>query len=114
MNAGWIAGLFEGEGCIYKDPRCNSWRLTINMTDQDVLEKFANAVGIGKVTTTTKKPGYKDMYTWTLSRRADVRQILEQMLPWLGFRRGYAAQNCIDAIDLCTSHSPAVSTQDPA
>ncbi len=100
MSAAWMAGYFEGEGCIYKDPRCNSWRLTINNTDRDVLQKFARFAGVGEVKETTKKADhYKDMFVWHLHKRPEVRRVLEMMLPFFGMRRAYLAQNCIDAID---------------
>ena len=94
-----MAGLFEGEGCIYKDPRCNSWRLTINMADKDVLDKFQKEAACGRVYKTTKKAGYKDMFTWVHYKRKDVYRLLEAMLPWFGHRRAYLALNALDAMD---------------
>ncbi len=102
MNLAWATGLFEGEGCIYKDPRCNSVRLTLNSTDEDVLRRFAAVVGVGKITEgkhIKRNEHRKPFWVWTLYRKNDVAALLTLMLPLLGDRRGYTALNALDIID---------------
>lgn len=102
MNIAWATGLFEGEGCIYKDPRCNSFRLTINSTDEDVLRRFHAVVGVGKIIPgkhVKANEGHKPFWIWHLHRRKEVYALLELMLPMLGTRRGYAALNALDMLD---------------
>ena len=47
-SIGWLAGLIEGEGCIgvYKNAssRWPSARISLNMTDFDVVRRLGNAV----------------------------------------------------------------------
>ena len=38
LNIAWAAGIIEGEGCITPGMRPNSFRLTLEMTDRDVVE----------------------------------------------------------------------------
>jgi hypothetical protein len=102
MNVAWVTGLFEGEGCIYKDPRCNSIRLTLNSTDKDILDRFFDMVNCGYVRIKKHPPHrqhYKPAWEWTVWKKADVKALLELMLPLLGERRGFAALNAIDVID---------------
>lgn len=42
---GWIAGIFEGEGCIHYTKARNAPTMTMQMTDRDVLQRFHALVG---------------------------------------------------------------------
>ena len=102
MNIAWFTGLFEGEGCIYKDPRCNSVRLTLNSTDKDIIDRLFDMVQCGYVRPIKFPPHrqhYKPAWEWTVWKKADVKRLLNQMLPLLGERRAYTALNALDALD---------------
>ena len=102
MNMAWVTGLFEGEGCIYKDPRCNAVRLTINSTDEDVLQRLFNIVNVGyirPVKHSSERQHYKPMWCWSVWKKQDVKHLLIQMLPMLGERRAYTALNALDVLD---------------
>lgn len=86
FDIAWCAGLFEGEGCIY---RCNKTdiRLQIYLTDHDVLARHASIAG-GKVTGPYDKPtGRKPQWSWTEARQSQVRDLLSAWWPYLGSRR---------------------------
>lgn len=102
MNLAWATGLFEGEGCIYRDPRSCSFRLTINSTDEDVLRRFHKIVGVGKIIEgkhVERNKHHKPFWIWATHRRNEVYALLELMLPYLGERRGFAALNALDVYD---------------
>ena len=102
MNIGWFTGLFEGEGCIYKDPRYNAIRLTINSTDHDVISRFFDMAQCGYLNEGKHSPErqhYKPFWIWSVWKKADVKRLLVQMLPLLGERRAYTALNALDVID---------------
>lgn len=102
MNIAWATGLFEGEGCIYKDPRCNSYRLTINSTDKDVLQRFLSVVGVGRIIEgkhVKRNRHHKPFWIWHTHRKEEVKALLSLMLPFLGERRGYTALNALDVLD---------------
>lgn len=67
VEAAWLAGLFEGEGCI--SLAGTRVQLSIAMTDRDVVERFVSMVGYGKVTC---RPGKlngeykKEMFYWQI------------------------------------------------
>jgi hypothetical protein len=96
-EAAWSAGLFEGEGCIttathnhkatgvtYKYPV-----LQMNMTDQDVMERFAEIVECGTLRgpLTHKNTNYKPFWNWSVGRRQHVERLMGSWEPWLHARR---------------------------
>ena len=103
MNIAWFTGLFEGEGCIYKDPRSNAIRLTLNSTDYDVLMRFADMSACGNerpIKFPPSKQHYKPAWCWTVWKAVDVKRLLVWMLPLLGNRRAYHALNALDVLEL--------------
>ena len=100
----WAAGLFEGEGCIFTDKyRPNQRRLTMNMTDKDVMERFVNVVGYGNLNNYTyseakqscHKATLKPYWQWKVAKAKEVLRILKMFLPHFGKRR---AEKAIEAI----------------
>jgi hypothetical protein len=84
----WAAGLFEGEGWI--GPKGARAGMSLSMTDEDVVERFAAVVECGTVSgpwVRTGHPERKPMFSWQASGRADVARLLDLFLPWMGVRR---------------------------
>ena len=108
MSIEWAAGLFEGEGSLFKDKRSNTWTLQMRMTDKDVVQMFADVMNTGgNVHDESNQPrrlatGRKACYRWTCSRKAEVKRICLAMLPFLGQRRAYRILNCLDDYELRT------------
>ena len=92
----WAAGLFEGEG--YLDERAHA--IHIQMTDRDVMEKFAEVLDYGEVRSYPAKPNRKALHRYHISRKSEVQRILSAMLPYLGNRRAYKALNILDDLEL--------------
>ena len=101
----WAAGLFEGEGCIYMNHK--RMCAQIRSTDKDVLDRFCDIVGVGKVygPYTTKQsingevitnPKWKDNYVWQCYSDP-ARQVIERLYPLLGHRRQQKAREVLDA-----------------
>ena len=93
MNAdlefAWACGLFEGEGTLWLGgTRRRS--LTLAMTDRDVVERFALAVGqpIDRVRSYQQNVfNRKLMWVVSVSRWDDLQPLLLRMRPWLSPRR---------------------------
>lgn len=87
----WAAGLFDGEGCIaakQAGKRGSGAQLRLGMNDLDVVERFRDVVGCGKIY--AHKPGTgstKPCHTWYVYEATFVIEILEMLLPWFGERR---------------------------
>ncbi len=98
----WAIGLFEGEGTIkvntYKKGK-PYYAAAINMTDGDVLEEFHKVVGVGRLygpyTFPSKKKHHKPMFSWNVSKKADLKSFLELILPQLCHRRAKKAQQVL-------------------
>jgi hypothetical protein len=91
----YIAGLFEGEGCIFCG-RPGRLRLIITMTDEDVVRALPNLTGMGNVPPKSRRlPSGKQSYTWVVGRCDDAAELLRLILPWLGERRSEAAKRAL-------------------
>ena len=91
----WAAGLFEGEGWI------SSWRkqpnlrcIGIEMTDEDVMERFMKVVNYGRLMPKLYDSG-KTGYRWQTSKHTVVAHVLKLFLPYLGTRRSERANEVL-------------------
>lgn len=95
----WATGVFEGEGSIILVKKCASVHLLITMTDLDILERVEQAFG-GKIyKRNITNDRWKQAWRWQISKRKEVRKLLEKMLPLLGERRACKAQDALDHLD---------------
>lgn len=84
----WAAGLFEGEGCITRTTQPSYRpRLTLGMTDQDVVRRFHGIVGCGGVYRQRQRADHKPMWKWECTGRREIALIAAMFWPWLGGRR---------------------------
>lgn len=98
MDVAWAAGLFEGEGCISL-PKSGGVRVSLAMTDPDIVERFHRIVGFGK--TFNRAPsgtGTKKVYGWYVNDRRDIAQFLELIGHLLGQRRTARAIEALERI----------------
>jgi hypothetical protein len=95
LDIAWLAGLFEGEGCISITPK--SVMLQIGMTDQDIMQRvdslFPSTSGIRFVQ--PKDDNRKPMYIWTIRKHDYARQILLTLMPHFGERRKAKAEEAL-------------------
>lgn len=98
VDLAWLAGLFEGEGCISTDTTRPSVRLIIRMTDEDVIRKAHRIAQIGSVAgpSIQKGTGNKPFWTWAACGK-DAAALLMTMWPLLGERRRHRASERIVA-----------------
>ncbi len=104
LDVAWAAGLFEGEGCVsIPKHRPNQRRLSMNMTDVDVMKKFVDVVGYGNLKGPNSPPSYKEhfkpFYCWQLSKGKEVLRILNLFLPYFGERRSEKAKEAINHLN---------------
>ena len=96
----YLAGLFDGEGCVQYKQRLDSkrknrpkrykvWRISLemSMTDKGVMEWVFNTVKCGNLKLNIKnkspssKPHYKDQWRWRCSHR-DAYQVAKLIWPF--------------------------------
>ena len=61
-----LQGIIEGEGCVVVSPKSKTLRLSIEMTDLDILQKvqkiFGETCRLSKRTVKLENPKWKDRY----------------------------------------------------
>lgn len=99
----WATGIFEGEGTMGVYPwggKNTIVVMQVMMSDEDVLLRFAEAVGAGAVNGPFNyKNSVKPIYRWRLNRQKDIHDLLTAMLPLLGERRTAKARDVLDWIE---------------
>jgi len=96
----WFAGLFEGEGTIYRNDKKRHLFMTVGMTDGDVIRNICTVTGVGKVYERKfdGNPNHKITYAWTLSRRNDLIELANKILPYMGERRTLSIKKVIKGL----------------
>lgn len=99
LDLAWFAGLFEGEGSILFRGD-NASRISISMTDLDILDRVQKIFG-GTVVAATRSnmpSHWKNAWIWTLSSEKSY-DLLTSIRPLLGERRGEKADQYLKSID---------------
>lgn len=105
----WVAGLLEGEGTmgVYDIHKAKGTTkrvsLACNMCDEDIVKRLPILTGVGKVhylPWSAKEPNKKPQWRWAVHKRADVRSVLQGVMPWLGKRRAAKATEVLDFIEI--------------
>jgi hypothetical protein len=101
-SVAWAVGIYEGEGCTCihrdKDGKVKQVTLSVGSTDLDVLLKLQEIWGCGHVRPHKYGPSRvrrKPAYVWRISKKADVKRVLEKMLPHLFERRAEKAREAL-------------------
>jgi hypothetical protein len=116
----WAAGLFEGEGSMVIRPtkaekvqqRFPYVVISLGMCDQDVVERFAELMGYGRVhhyPRSIANPKHKDIWYWQVARRSDCKRIVEMFLPYLGERRSARAREILAAASVPDGRATHIS-----
>ena len=96
----WAAGLFEGEGSIRKSN--NKWSIGVEMTDKDVVERFAAVFDLKVYGPYQRKRPLKDgspsKPSWEAkaTARDKVFAIVAELYPELGERRRSKCDEFVD------------------
>ena len=111
IEAAWLAGLFEGEGCITAMKKANHSSgnqrfLVMKMTDEDVVRKAHLIAGVGKVygpyravnSKVRDTSHYKPFWQWSVFARDEVLLVGNAILPHLGERRRAKMLEALDAV----------------
>lgn len=88
----WAAGLFEGEGTVTAKRGKGAghrYQAAVIMTDEDVLRRFAEVIGLGKFYGPYQpaNPNAKPIWRWMTTRNAEIERMSALLGPWLGARR---------------------------
>jgi len=97
MTWEYLAGFFDGEGCIHMmTNQCGNPQLKVTITQGNfpLLQLVAAFTGFGKV----DKAGNKwEVWVWRLTKREDIQTFLVNMVPHLILKKAEAEI----AIEIC-------------
>ena len=85
----WAAGIIEGEGCFSNTARGNELKVTVNMTDEDIIHRLHAAMGVGRVygpyqhSKLAKKPYWR----WVVQDKVNATAAMRRLYPLMGNRR---------------------------
>ena len=86
----WLAGFFDGEGCIYL-PKRSGIALNISNTCEDVIRSIHDSLGIGVVITSTfDNPKWKTRFSWECRRYDEAKIVLDRLYPYLTIKKAKA------------------------
>lgn len=92
----WIAGLFEGEGCIHIPSQRHGVSVRLKMADRDVVEALHALFPCPKIRVVKPhQPHHKYQYEWCLTNGERIVRFLEIVLPFLKERRSKKAHELI-------------------
>lgn len=82
----YLAGYFDGEGCVSITSHGSMPQLTVTVqtSDKEILDLFAECFGgrVRKVTYRSSKACRRQMYSWE-RYSSNGQPVLEALLPWL-------------------------------
>lgn len=90
----WVAGVIEGDGCFTSSNGGQTAKVTVSMTDLDVLERLQAYTEMGKIIGphfNKKGHNIKPMYYWHVHRAEHICDLIINVMPWLGSRRAERA-----------------------
>lgn len=93
----WCGGIFSGEGHMRAPTKGYTVRMTIGNTHLPMLERFQKAIGCGSIVGpyNYKGPTCKPHWTWSLSKRADIEDVVHELWPWLTEEKREQATRCL-------------------
>jgi hypothetical protein len=105
IELAWAAGFFDGEGSFSLHTRGdrNNARprliIFISQCDREVLDRFAEAVGLGNVNGPYSRgnPKWRDYYTYGVQGQK-VKVVAKQLWPYLGKVKKRQFKQCVDRI----------------
>lgn len=89
--AAWLAGYFDGEGCIHLPKTGIGIDVSIASTTQPVIEAIHARIRLGIVDRVTfDRENWKTKFSWRLRRYAEAQQVLLLMRPYLTIKAAKA------------------------
>ena len=84
----WLSGLLEGEGSFMRGMPSspNVPRVSVHMTDEDVIARAARAFGTSYHALQPQRENHKPNYRTILKGWPAVR-LMQELRPWMGRRR---------------------------
>lgn len=98
-EAGYIAGIMDGEGHMYVRSEYEGSTHTVirvRITNKDLVDWLITKTGLGSIAGYVPKQRRKDggekrkVYEWCITNRADVEALVSRIEPWLIIKKKHA------------------------
>ena len=83
VSVEYIAGFFDGEGCIIADKNAFTVRLIITNTQREVLDEIQKVLGGSVRSKSVVGPNRQPAWELRYGKRSTVKHILELLRPYL-------------------------------
>jgi signal recognition particle subunit SEC65 len=100
LSIEYIAGFFDGEGCIKLSQGQAKLRLTFTQTSREVLDEILKTLDFGVVSECVRKnpkSHWKRQWFYATQNRSDSVRLLKMMVPFLIVKK----EKAITALELC-------------
>jgi hypothetical protein len=89
LHVAYLAGIFDGEGCLYYNKANDSWSVSLMMTDLDVVQDFATYTksNVREFKPAQTKDHWKQVWQMAQGRRSEIFRIVCSFYPYLCDRR---------------------------
>ena len=88
----YIAGIFDGEGCLRQDNKWGNWRVTITQKGDALHEWLLSVLGVGTI---TEKYGHAGCKDFRISAQKEIYQFLLRVQPYCIVKREKVSQAII-------------------
>ena len=82
MNISYLAGFFDGEGCISvsQTPRTSRIRVAVTNTKKEVVEEYYNRFG-GSIFLANRddSPQARPQWVWSLAKKSEIQRFLDEV-----------------------------------
>jgi len=112
----WLSGLLEGEGSFLKTSpsESNKPKISIQMTDLDIIQRVANLFGVSATYIKSRNPKHKDSYSAKVTGLKAV-ELMKRLYPFMGSRRKQQIEAALKTFDLSTlKRKPVKLTKEQA
>lgn len=102
----WAAGFWDGEGWVGLERHQSHSGYFVIAADvkqagsqlPEVLKRFADAVGAGRIYGPIKRDGHQDAYRWRLGGTDAVERVVRTLWPWLGEVKRDQARRALEVV----------------
>jgi len=100
LDVYWLAGLLEGEGSFMAGPPSapNQPRITVAMTDEDIIARVAEMLGVSVIPIKAGNPQHKQVFA---ARKVGAGAVewMCTLRPHMGIRRRAQIDKALDSYD---------------
>ena len=87
VQCAWLGAMIDADGCIHHVKNDGGWIVTVINTNVEIISTVLRFVGTGYIGFTAGEfiegvGNRKDKFVWRLSKQQDIRNLLNQIMPY--------------------------------